>query len=168
MAVPCGLLFSFACSWSHGNLDELLFQDPTSFKHPTSTPESHDSTTLLIRHLVPALFVVTRVATCRRTHKPSVLSEAEQSSNCLLMRRTSVSLPTTRNVAYDTHEKPARYNPRLASHRNNSIFGRIRTAWMTQSQRSRYFKTGGILLFVVFLFYFFSSRGGDVYNEGEC
>jgi guanosine-diphosphatase len=38
---------------------------------------------------------------------------------------------------------------------------------MTQSQRSRILKTAGILLFVVFLFYFFSSTGGDVYNEGK-
>jgi guanosine-diphosphatase len=82
------------------------------------------------------------------------------------MRRTSVSLPTTRNVAYDSHEKPARYNPRLSGGRNNSTLAKIKAAWMTQSQRSRYLKTGGILLFVVFLFYFFSSRGGAVYNEG--
>jgi guanosine-diphosphatase len=83
------------------------------------------------------------------------------------MRRTSVSLPTTRNVAYDSHEKPARYNPRLASSRSTSTLEKAKAAWMTQSQRSRILKTAGILLFVVFLFYFFSSTGGDVYNEGK-
>lgn len=83
------------------------------------------------------------------------------------MRRTSVSLPTTRNVAYDSHEKPARYNPRPVTGRNASTLEKVKAAWMTQSQRSRYLKTGGILLFVVFLFYLFTSGGGTVYNEGK-
>jgi guanosine-diphosphatase len=81
------------------------------------------------------------------------------------MRRTSVSLPT-RNVAYDPHEKSARYQPRLASRGAFGTLEKVKTAWMTQSQRSRYLKTGGILLFVVFLFYYFSSTGSDVYSEG--
>jgi guanosine-diphosphatase len=37
---------------------------------------------------------------------------------------------------------------------------------MTQSQRSRYLKTGGILLFVVFLFYYLSPKGTDLYGGG--
>jgi len=75
-----------------------------------------------------------------------------------LMRRTSVSLPT-RNVAHDPHEKPARYSTKGASDSAASTLEKIKTAWMTQSQRSRYLKTGGILLFIVFLFYYLSPNG---------
>ncbi|KAF8866695.1 guanosine-diphosphatase-like protein [Acephala macrosclerotiorum] len=81
------------------------------------------------------------------------------------MRRTSVSLPT-RNVAHDPHEKPARYSTKGASQSAASTLEKIKTAWMTQSQRSRYLKTGGILLFVVFLFYYLSPKGIDLYGGG--
>jgi len=74
------------------------------------------------------------------------------------MRRTSVSLPT-RNVAHDPHEKLARYSTKGASDRAAGTLEKIKTAWMTQSQRSRYLKTGGILLFIVFLFYYLSPKG---------
>jgi len=79
------------------------------------------------------------------------------------MRRTSVSLPT-RNTAQDPHEKPNRYSTKGASHRATSTLEKAKAAWMTQSQRSRYLKTGGILLFVIFLFYYLSPSGTDVYN----
>ncbi|KAF4627407.1 hypothetical protein G7Y89_g10756 [Cudoniella acicularis] len=79
------------------------------------------------------------------------------------MRRTSVSLPT-RNVAHDPHEKPARYSTKGASDSAAGILERVKAAWMTQSQRSRYLKTGGILLFVIFLFYYLSPVGVDVYS----
>jgi len=82
------------------------------------------------------------------------------------MRRTSVSLPT-RNVAHDPHEKPARYSSKGASERNTGTLEKIKTAWMTQSQRSRYLKTGGILLFVVFLFYYLGPTGIDVVKGGK-
>lgn len=152
------------------NLDELLFQDPALLQCPT-TPESRDSTTLLpplLEHrsllpIRPHADIYIKHWFYRRLN--TVLRPCR--NNRLLMRRTSVSLPTTRNVAYDSHEKPARYNPRVSSGRNSSTLAKIKAAWMTQSQRSRYLKTGGILLFVVFLFYFFSSRGGAVYNEGK-
>lgn len=38
----------------------------------------------------------------------------------------------------------------------------LKAVWMTQSQRSRYVKTGGILVFVLFLFYYLAPRGTDV------
>ncbi|TVY29381.1 putative guanosine-diphosphatase [Lachnellula hyalina] len=79
------------------------------------------------------------------------------------MRRTSVSLPT-RNVAHDPHEKPARYNTKGASNSAVAILEKAKAAYMTQSQRSRYLKTGGILLFIVFLFYYLSPSGIDVHN----
>lgn len=80
------------------------------------------------------------------------------------MRRTSVSLPT-RNV--DPHEKPARYT----SHKGSSVhhagtLDNLKAAWMTQSQRSRYVKTGGILLFIVFLFFYLSPSGTNVHIGG--
>jgi hypothetical protein len=83
-----------------------------------------------------------------------------------LMRRTSVSLPT-RNVAHDPHEKPARYSTKGASDSAAGILEKAKAAWMTQSQRSRYLKTGGILLFVIFLFYYLSPSGTDVYSGGK-
>jgi guanosine-diphosphatase len=78
------------------------------------------------------------------------------------MRRTSVSLPTstTRNAAHDPHEKPARYS-KGAGNSAASTLEKIKDAWMTQSQRSRYMKVGGILLFLVFLFYYVSPSGTD-------
>lgn len=81
------------------------------------------------------------------------------------MRRTSVSLPT-RNVAHDPHEKPGRYSTKGARNSAAGTLENLKTAWMTQSQRSRYLKTGGILLFVVFLFYFLSPTGTYVVKEG--
>lgn len=88
--------------------------------------------------------------------------------NCdcvLLMRRTSVSLPT-KAVAHDPHEKSARYNSYRSPSGITGILENLKTAWMGQSQRSRYVKTGGILLFVVFLFYYLAPHGTDVYDLG--
>lgn len=84
------------------------------------------------------------------------------------MRRTSVSLPT-RNIAHDPHEKPARYDTSAGSAvgKLEKLRVKAKDAWMTQSQRSRYLKTGGLLLFIVFLFYYLSPSGTDVYNGGE-
>jgi len=78
-----------------------------------------------------------------------------------LMRRTSVSLPT-RNNHHDPYEKPARYNTRGARNSAAGTVEKIKAAWMTQSQRSRYLKTGGLLLFIVFLFYYFVPTGTGV------
>jgi guanosine-diphosphatase len=82
------------------------------------------------------------------------------------MRRTSVSLPTG-NLAHDPYEKAARYSAKGATVGAVGILEKAKDAWMTQSQRSRYLKTGGILFFVVFLFYFLSPTGSEVYREGK-
>ncbi|KAG9242764.1 guanosine-diphosphatase-like protein [Calycina marina] len=74
------------------------------------------------------------------------------------MRRTSVSLPT-RNNQHDPYEKPARYGNRGARHSAVGTVEKLKAAWMTQSQRSRYLKTGGLLLFVVFLLYYLVPSG---------
>jgi guanosine-diphosphatase len=77
------------------------------------------------------------------------------------MRRTSVSLPTkTKHVAYDPHEKPDRY----AASRQPSLIMKMQSAWLSQSQRARFAKTGAIILLIFLLFYFFSPSGVDVYH----
>jgi hypothetical protein len=80
------------------------------------------------------------------------------------MRRTSVSLPTSK-VAHDPHEKAARYGSARGTGKSGTLEN-LKTAWMTQTQRTRYIKTGGILLFVIFLFYYLAPTGTDVYNLG--
>lgn len=82
------------------------------------------------------------------------------------MRRTSVSLPRD-SGAPDPHEKPGRYSSKTGSKGDNTgILANIQTAWMTQSQRSRYIKTGGILIFIIFLFYYLAPKGTHVRNLG--
>ncbi|KAL2191070.1 nucleoside phosphatase GDA1/CD39 [Thermothelomyces heterothallicus CBS 203.75] len=77
------------------------------------------------------------------------------------MRRTSVSLPT-KHIAHDPHEKPDRYrNPR-----EQSLIMKMQSAWVSQSQRARYIKTGAIIFLVFILFYCFSPSGVDIYNGG--
>ena len=83
--------------------------------------------------------------------RPSLWSYVSFSSS---PRRRSVSLPT-RSSANDPFEKANRH------HRSNvngngsaSVVERIKDAWMTQSQRARYLKTGGIVGFIVLLLFF--------------
>ncbi|KAK4153129.1 nucleoside phosphatase family-domain-containing protein [Chaetomidium leptoderma] len=77
------------------------------------------------------------------------------------MRRTSVSLPT-KHIAHDPHEKPDRYD----TNRDTSLIMKMQSAWVSQSQRARYIKTGAILFVVFVLFYCFSPSGVDLYHEG--
>ncbi|KAH6636921.1 nucleoside phosphatase family-domain-containing protein [Chaetomium tenue] len=76
------------------------------------------------------------------------------------MRRTSVSLPT-KHIAYDPHEKPDRYD----RNRDESLIMKMQSAWVSQSQRARYIKTGAIIFTVFLIFYFFSPSGVDIYND---
>jgi guanosine-diphosphatase len=80
------------------------------------------------------------------------------------MRRTSVSLPT-KQAARDPHEKPARYD---AHHRDPGFLNSLRAAWMSQAQKARWLKTAAIVFAVVFLFYWLSPTGVDVYNGGRA
>lgn len=75
------------------------------------------------------------------------------------MRRTSVSLPT-KHIAYDPHEKPDRYD----NNRGDSLITKMQSAWVSQSQRARYIKTGAIIFVVFVLFYCFSPSGVDLYH----
>lgn len=78
------------------------------------------------------------------------------------MRRTSVSLPT-KHIARDPFEKPDRYD---FDHRDAGLLQRMQTAWMSQSQRARWIKTGAILFSVIFLFFYFSPSGVELIHEG--
>ncbi|KAL8824930.1 MAG: hypothetical protein Q9191_004716 [Dirinaria sp. TL-2023a] len=66
-------------------------------------------------------------------------------------RRRSISLPTRNNSGRDIYQKsgPIR-GGKVDSHREG--------AWMTPSQRSRYYKSGAIIAFVVFILYLFSGK----------
>ncbi|RYP01153.1 hypothetical protein DL764_006276 [Monosporascus ibericus] len=77
------------------------------------------------------------------------------------MRRTSVSLPT-KQVRHDPHEKPARYDN---GHRETGILEKLQGT-MNQTQKARWLKTTGIVVFFVFLFYYFSPTGVDIYHKG--
>ncbi|KAI1395925.1 guanosine-diphosphatase [Hypoxylon fuscum] len=76
------------------------------------------------------------------------------------MRRTSVSLPT-KHVRHDPHEKPARYD---SGHREPGIVEKLQGATMNQAQKSRWLKTGAIVFFILFLFYYLSPKGVDIYQ----
>lgn len=73
-------------------------------------------------------------------------------------RRRSVSLPTRSNGGSEYYRKDS-----FAKH--SKVDYPKEGAWMTPSQRSRYYKTGGIVAFVLFLLYLLSSqRAGTVGN----
>ncbi|KAK0752366.1 putative guanosine-diphosphatase [Schizothecium vesticola] len=79
------------------------------------------------------------------------------------MRRTSVSLPT-KHVARDPHEKPDRYD--LEHGHEPGLLARMQSAWLSQSQRARWIKTGAIVFVVFLVFYYFSPSGVDIYHGG--
>ncbi|KAK9774207.1 hypothetical protein AB5N19_13769 [Seiridium cardinale] len=83
------------------------------------------------------------------------------------MRRTSVSLPT-KHAARDPHEKPARYESGhhyRADNRGGILEKLQQAAGMNQAQKARWLKTTAIVVFLVFLFYFLSPRGVDIYQD---
>ncbi len=82
-------------------------------------------------------------------------------------RRRSVSLPyradSDLSDPFDPFEKPNRHSTTSGGRHSASptLVESLQNAWMTQSQRSRYFKTGGVLVFILFiLFYVFESWRG--------
>lgn len=77
------------------------------------------------------------------------------------MRRTSVSLPT-KHVAFDPHEKTDRYYP---TQRNQGLFSSMKDNMLSQSQKSRWIKTGALVLVLMCLFYWLSPTGVEVYNK---
>jgi hypothetical protein len=78
-----------------------------------------------------------------------------------------VSLPTRNN--YDPYEKEDRRRANGWTQASGGTVGRVREAWMTQGQQSRYLKIGGLLFFVGFLLFLFNSgREGGVGNLVKC
>ena len=75
-------------------------------------------------------------------------------------RRRSVSLPI-RNNHHDPFEKADRHSSNGSANGPVGAVEKIKEAWMTQSQRSRYLKSGGIVAFFVFLFFFLSPYRGS-------
>jgi guanosine-diphosphatase len=82
-------------------------------------------------------------------------------------RRRSVSLPYRANGdvpdPFDPFEKPNRHSANSARPHSNSpnLVESLQNAWMTQGQRSRYMKTGGAVVFILFvLFYLSGGRTG--------
>lgn len=74
-----------------------------------------------------------------------------------------MSLPT-KQIAHDPYEKPDRYE---GSYRNPDYLDKMKEAWMSQSQRSRWSKTGALVFALVCLFYWFSPSGVEVHNGSE-
>lgn len=72
-----------------------------------------------------------------------------------------MSLPT-KQVAYDPHEKTDRYYP---SHRKQGLFASMKDTMLSQSQKSRWLKTGTLVLILFCLFYWLSPTGVEVYNK---
>jgi guanosine-diphosphatase len=84
------------------------------------------------------------------------------------MRRTSVSLPT-KHAGRDPHEKPGRYDTGHSHplRENAGILEKLQAGWMNQSQKTRWLKTTAIVVFLVFLFYYLSPKGVDIYQGGK-
>ena len=95
--------------------------------------------------------------------RPSLWSYISFSSSS---RRRSVSLPT-RNNHHDPYEKADRHSSNGSANRPIGAVENIKEAWMTQSQRSRYLKSGGIIAFFVFLFFFLSPYRGSNLARGR-
>lgn len=68
-----------------------------------------------------------------------------------------MSLPT-RNI-YDPYEKEDRHRANSWTQASSGTVGRVKEAWMTQGQQSRYLKIGGFLLFVALLLFLFATGG---------
>lgn len=83
------------------------------------------------------------------------------------MRRTSVSQPTKQKpiTAHDPHEKPARYSS--SNPKKPTLLVKMQSAWGSQSQRARYFKTGAIVFVLFILFYYLSPSGVDLANPNS-
>lgn len=77
------------------------------------------------------------------------------------MRRTSVSLPT-KHAAHDPHEKTDRYLP---SQRRKGPLASMKDTMLSQAQKSRWLKTGALVLILMCLFYWLSPTGVEVYNK---
>jgi guanosine-diphosphatase len=82
--------------------------------------------------------------------RPSLWSYISFGSNP--RRRQSVSLPTNHNGDHDPFEKANRHS--RSNHK--STLSAVNAAWMNQTPRAKFFRLGGILIFLAFLFFLLS------------
>lgn len=83
-------------------------------------------------------------------------------------RRRSVTLPrantgaaSSSSAPWDPFEKADRHSTSGASGQNSlPTLDSLRNAWMTQSQRARWFKAGGIVSLLILVLYFFTGGSG--------
>lgn len=73
--------------------------------------------------------------------------------------------PLAAKQANDPHEKPGRYRIKK---RNPSLLSTMKESFMSQSQKTRWFKTGAIVFAVLCLFYWLSPSGVNVSSDGEA
>ncbi|MCJ1296908.1 Guanosine-diphosphatase [Xylographa carneopallida] len=100
--------------------------------------------------------------------RPSIWSYISFTSS---PRRRSVTLPT-RNGHHDPFEKTKRHTSNGLANGPAGAVESLKAVWMTQSQRARYLRAGGIIAVFVFLFFLLSPNGranvGDfVGNSGS-
>jgi guanosine-diphosphatase len=74
-------------------------------------------------------------------------------------RRSSVKLPH-----HDPYEKPDRHTTSGSSH---SMQEKVRAAWMNQSQRSRYVKTGCLIAFLFLVLYYIAPTNSSIPGAGR-
>lgn len=126
----------------------------------TFVPFRFDSSFTLLYHLRPFWFCVLCFFLI-----PVRLAE----SICeLFLRFNSPNLmpsPLAAKQANDPHEKPGRYRIKK---RNPSLLSTMKESFMSQSQKTRWFKTGAIVFAVLCLFYWLSPSGVNVSSDGEA
>ena len=92
--------------------------------------------------------------------RPSLWSYISFSSS---PRRRSISLPKPNqsHLDHDPYEKEDRHWSNGRANHPITVVDNVKEAWMTPSSRSRYLKTGGVLAFIVLLFYIFAPNNGE-------
>ncbi len=91
--------------------------------------------------------------------RPSLWSYISFSSS---PRRRSISLPKPNQSHHnhDPYEKEDRHRNNGRANQSTNVVENLKEAWMTPSSRSRYLKTGGVIAFIVLLFYIFVPNDG--------
>ncbi len=88
-------------------------------------------------------------------------------------RRRSVSLPYRADGdlsdPFDPFEKPNRHSSTSSGRHSASptLVESLQNAWMTQSQRSRFFKTGGVLVVILFTLFYVSGSWSGISDVGS-
>lgn len=74
-----------------------------------------------------------------------------------------MSLPTQNNID-DPYEKADRHTGGTSHTPSSSFSAKPKSDWMSSAPRPRFFKVGGVIAFLVLLFYFFAPDGKSVTN----